>query len=441
MSKNYVAVIQAGGRGTRMRELTKDLIPKPMLILNGKPMIQWQMENMVQYGIHEFIFIIGYLGEKIKEYFGDGHRFGVNIRYIEESQPLGSAGSLYYLKGMIQENDFFLLYADVMFCLDWNRMIDFHERHRGKATLLVHPNAHPFDSDLLIMDEEEHVTGIDSKLNFRTYWYENCVNAGLYILSKDILSELSVPERLDLEKDILSPMMTENQVYGYRTPEYVKDAGTPERFYKVAKEQTAGVWEDKCLNRKQKCVFLDRDGTLNQFKGLLYKEEELELEKNAADAIKLLNEAGVLAIVITNQPVVARGLCSIEEVNQIHRKMQVMLGAQGAYLDDIAFCPHHPDKGYPDENPKYKMSCSCRKPATGMIDAMVKKYNIDCSLSYMVGDSTIDIQTGVNAGLKTILLETGQGGQDGKFHVSPDVVEKDVKSAVEYILRSFGKLR
>lgn len=434
MHKEYVAVIQAGGQGTRMRELTKDLIPKPMLMLNGKPMIQWQIENISKYGIYEFVLIVGHLGDKIQKYFEDGKRFGVHIRYIEESTPLGSAGALYYLKDRIWTDNFLLVYGDVMFYLDWNRMMEFHEYNRSKATLLVHPNAHPFDSDIVVLDKNNHVKRIDSKLNKRNFWYENCVNAGLYILSSDILQGIEIPGKLDLEKELLAPLMMQDQVYGYRTPEYVKDAGTPERFLKVEKEQTAGVWERKCLNRKQRCVFLDRDGTLNQYKGLIYQEDQLVLEDGAAEAVRLLNEEGYLAIVITNQPVVARGMCDIEDVNRIHRKLQVLLGEQGAYMDDLVFCPHHPDKGYPDENPRYKITCNCRKPAIGMIEQMVEKYNIDLSQSYLIGDSTVDIQAGVNAKVRTILIHTGQAGRDGKFKVIPDGVAEDVLDAVRKIV-------
>lgn len=436
MCKGYTAVIQAGGQGTRMRELTKDQIPKPMLLLNGKPMIQWQIENIAGYGIQEFVIIIGHLGEKIREYFGDGSRFSVHIQYIEETRPLGSGGALYYLKNRIRTEHFLLIYADVMFCLEWKRMIHFHKRSRGKATLLVHPNSHPFDSDLLLIDEKNQVREIDSKLNERDYWYENCVNAGIYIFSTEILHRLHALEKRDLEKGILVPLMAEKEVYGYRTPEYVKDAGTPERFQKVETEQAVGIWERKCMDRKQRCVFLDRDGTLNRYKGLIWQEEQFELEPHAAEAVRLLNEVGFLVIVITNQPVVARGMCSIEDVKKIHRKMQVLLGKQGAYLDDIVFCPHHPDKGYPEENPVYKIPCSCRKPATGMIDQMIEKYHIDPAQSYMVGDSTIDIQTGWNAGLSTVLVLTGQAGKDGKYQVKPDHTAEDLLDAVKKIVRN-----
>lgn len=444
MDRRYIAVIQAGGKGTRMVSLTNDKIPKPMLEINGKPMIQWQIENIAAYGVNEFVIIMGHLGEVIEDYFGDGTKLGVHISYIREKQdePLGSAGALYYLKDMVnvgtlpQYTDALLIFGDVMFELDWNRMISFHEQHNAKATLLVHPNAHPYDSDLLILDDKNRVKGIDSKNNVRNYWYDNCVNAGLYILCEELLESVPGPEiKVDLEKDILADFMrSEDAIYGYHTSEYVKDAGTPERFQEVCKEQVRGVWSQKCLKNKQKCVFLDRDGTINKYKGLIADETLLELEQDAGKAIKKINESGYLAILVTNQPVVARGMCTIEDVNRIHQKLQVLLGEQGAYLDDIAFCPHHPDKGYPEENPRYKIECNCRKPATGMIDTMIKKYNVDVSQSWFVGDTTIDVQTGKNAGLKTALVKTGIAGADGKYDVRPDWEVVNLLDMAEKIL-------
>lgn len=434
MKNDYIAVIQAGGKGTRMVELTHDEIPKPLLLINEKPMIQWQIENLREYGINEFFIITGHLGEKIEEYFGDGSKLSVSIKYIREEYPLGSAGALYYLKSTIDNKNIILVFGDVMIKLDWDRMISHHENKAAMATLLVHPNAHPYDSDLLIMDEEERIVGIDSKNNNRNYWYKNLVNAGIYILDNVVLDGFDKPQKKDLEKDILTPMMSKNSVYGYRTPEYVKDAGTPERFFKCCKEQLNGIWENKCLTKKQKAVFIDRDGTINRFNGLIYKEADLSLEKNAAIAIRKLNEAGYLAICITNQPVVARGLCGIEDVENIHNKLETLLGSEGAYLDDIMFCPHHPDRGYPEENPLYKIKCNCRKPATGMIDRMVERYNIDLQNSYMVGDSTIDVMTGINAGLKTILVRTGQAGLDGKYSVCADEEVDDLLCAVKKII-------
>lgn len=434
--KEYTAVIQAGGMGTRMRLLTQDKLPKPMISLNGKPMIQWQIEELAENGFREIIIIVGHLGNQIEAYFQDGQAFGVHISYIWEKEPLGSAGALYYLREKLKTDSFVLVFGDVMFSLDWKRFINFHETHGKPVTVLAHPNSHPYDSDVLLVDGRNVVLGLDSKNNERTYWYANCVNAGLYILSGKILENILKPAKTDLENDILMPLFTNRQVCAYRTPEYVKDVGTPERFKQAEKEQKNGVWNVKCLKKKQKCIFLDRDGTINQHCGLLADENAFVLEEKAAEAVKRINEWGYLAIVVTNQSVVARGMCTEETVRLIHKKMETMLGEQGAYLDDIVFCPHHPDKGYPEENPIYKIQCNCRKPATGLIDQMKEKYNIDLEHSWMIGDSTVDMQTAKNAGLHSVLLKTGQAGQDGKYNVKADICADDLLQAVDFIIKS-----
>lgn len=440
MEREYVTVIQAGGKGTRMVSLTGDRIPKPMLKLNGKPMLQWQIEGTASCGIRDFVIITGHLGEQIREYFGDGKAQGVHIRYIEEKEPLGSAGALWFLRKMGEERDFLLIFGDVMFELDWQRMIRFHEQKGGLATLLVHPNAHPFDSDLLVLSEDGEVTGMDAKGKVRDYWYANCVNAGIYVFSNRILDRFTRLCPMDLEKDILVPQMGTGEIFGYQTPEYVKDAGTPERFLAVCREQAEGLWSRKCLKRKQKCIFLDRDGTLNRYDGLVSREEQLVLEPGAVQAVKRINQSGYLAVVVTNQPVVARGMCSMEDVGNIHKKLETLLGKEGAYLDAILFCPHHPDKGYPEENPAYKISCNCRKPATGMIETAAKRFHIDLDQSWIIGDTTVDIQTGKNAGLKTVLILTGMAGKDGKYPAQADYVAEDLGQAVDRILEGMPEL-
>ncbi len=441
MLENYVAVIQAGGKGTRLKALTKDEIPKPLLEINGKSMIEWQIENAKKYGIREFVLVVGHLGEKIKEYFQDGARLGIHLIYIEEKEPLGSAGALYYLKNKIHNDNFILIFGDVMFDMDLERMVRFHESHHAFATLAVHPNAHPCDSDLVVIDDNGQITGFDTKTNNRLHWYGNLVNAGIYVLSGRLVGNISGPQKLDLEKDLIFPAVGTGKVYGYRTTEYIKDAGTPDRLKEVSREQKDGIWEIKNLGKKQKCIFMDRDGTLNVYKGLIADIVAFELEKSAAEAVRLINKSGYLAIVATNQPVVARGMCEVSDVKHVHRKMEVLLGRQGAYLDDIIFCPHHPDKGFPEENVKYKISCACRKPDIGMIVQMAEKHNIDMAESYMIGDSTVDIQTGINAGLKTVLVKTGQAGMDGKYNVKADFEADNILEAVKLILKNNGRIQ
>ena len=429
------AVIMAGGKGTRLAELTRDEIPKPMVPVAGKPLLLWQVERLKENGITDIVMVIGHLGEKIQEFFGDGARFGVRIRYFVEVTPLGTAGSFFYLNGMLAEEPFLMMSGDLLFDVDFERMVQFHKEKGAAATLFVHPNGHPFDSDLLVFDENDRAVRFDSKHNTRDYWYDNGVNAGIFVFDKSICGRVKAPEKCNLENDILKAMIEEGEpVFGYRSPEYVKDVGTVDRISQALKDIERGFISGKCLKKKQKCIFLDRDGTLNQYRGLVYREEDFELEPCAAEAVRLINGSGRLGIVVTNQPVVARGLCEMEDVERIHRKMATLFGREGVYLDDVFFCPHHPDKGYPEENPAYKIPCECRKPKIGMILEAAEKYHIDLSQSWMVGDTTMDIQTGINAGMRTALVLTGEAGGDKKYDVKPDLVCRDVLEAVKMIL-------
>lgn len=433
------AVIMAGGKGTRLTSITKDLIPKPMAPVGAKPILEWQINELREQGINDVILIIGHLGEKIREYFRDGSDFGVRIRYIEETVPLGTAGSISMLPPLLDGEAFFLIFGDVLFSIDLMRMVRFHQEKKALATLLLHPNSHPFDSDLVVCDENDRVLRFDSKHNVRDYWYHNCVNAGFYILEPQVCAHVPAGTKVDLEKQLLTGLIDgDERVFGYRSPEYIKDVGTVERITAAEKEYLGGYAEQRCLRNRQRAIFLDRDGTLNRKNDLVYREDQFELEDCAVEAIRTVNASGYLAILISNQPVVARGLCGIEDVERIHAKMETLLGREGVFLDDIFFCPHHPDKGYPEENPAYKIPCSCRKPGIGMIEKAAEKYNIDLSASWMVGDNTIDIQTGINAGTHTALVLTGDAGKDGKFDVNPEITARDLLDAVKIITRAYG---
>jgi D,D-heptose 1,7-bisphosphate phosphatase len=393
-------IIMAGGKGTRIASLASD-IPKPMIHVCGKPILERQIECLKKNGLTDITLVIGHLGQHVQDYFGNGSRFGCEISYFTEADPLGTAGALYKLN---LSGDFILLNGEVIFDLDFSRMIDFHYSKKALASLAVHPNSHPFDSSLIISNGASQITGWLSKEDERTY-YKNQVNAGIHILSAELLKIcLQQKEKIDLDRDILKPSIQSNKIYAYSTPEYIKDMGTPERFVQVTADLENGVVGQKCLSVRQKCVFLDRDGTINKFNNFVTKPEDFELIDGVAEAIKTINSAGFLAIVITNQPVIARGEVDFETLDLIHMKMETELGKHGAYIDDLFYCPHHPEKGFPGERPEYKIDCDCRKPKPGMILQASKKYNIDLSKSFMVGDDVRDIQAGINASCVPVFL-------------------------------------
>ena len=187
----------------------------------------------------------------------------------------------------------------------------------------------------------------------------------------------------------------------------------------------------------RKAIFIDRDGTINKEVNLLYKIEDFELLPGVVEAIKKINQSEYLAIVITNQPVVARGLCTIDELEKFHKKMETLLGLEGAKLDAVYYCPHHPDKGYPEENKAYKMNCNCRKPDIGMVLNAAKDFNIDLEKSFFIGDSDNDILCGENSGLKTIKVKQNQVLIVGKEE--PDFYKIGLGEAAEFVLDRIGE--
>lgn len=425
-------VIMAGGKGTRISELFPD-IPKPMIPVCGVPVLEREICSLKEQGFTDIILTVGYKANVIMDYFNDGAKLGVHIEYFVEKQPLGNAGALFQLKDKFTE-DFLLLNADAMFNVDFNRFVNFHKEHKGLVTLFTHPNNHPYDSGLIIANKDKQVEKWLAKEDARPEFYQNRVNAGLHVISPEVLNMQITTEKVDLDRQVLKPLCDTGTMYCYDSPEYVKDMGTPDRFEGVCKDFKNGIVEGRNLKNKQKAIFIDRDGTINKYVSFLRDTERFELLGGVSEAIKTINQSGYLAVVVTNQPVIARGELTYDGLQEIHNKMETLLGKDGAYLDGIYFCPHHPDSGYEGEIKELKFECECRKPKPGMLLKAAQDLNIDLEQSWMIGDGMNDIQAGKNAGCKTALIGSEDYGQNFTVDSLSSFVNRVVGRNMEKIL-------
>lgn len=412
------AVILAGGKGTRLGLTDR---PKPLVPVDHRSLLEIQIEWLAGQGIKKVFLLLNYMPEKIRDVIGEGSRFGIKIEYVIEHEPLGTSGALAQLKGKIRE-DFYVIYGDLFSgFLDLESMFRFHHDKHADVTLLTHPNDHPYDSDLVEVDADHRVTGFLTKPHPQNLVYFNLVNAAVYIFSVKALSLLEEGKFQDLARDVFPAWLQRLKVFSYKSFEYVKDIGTPDRIEKLRHELTySKTPQRKALDQPKPCVFWDRDGTLVNYVSDLKDAKDLVLKSDIESPVKFLNSIGVLNIVVTNQPGIAKGYMTVAQLNDIHKKMETELGNRRVWMDEIYYCPHHPDKGFAGEVPELKIDCECRKPKTGMFQQAKSAYNIDFNKSLMVGDSHRDCLAAEALGMGFVAIT---GGESKLEDLRPNVFE------------------
>ena len=435
------AVILAGGKGTRLQERLQGL-PKPLIDICGKPLLERQIELLKSYGFDQILILVNHGAQQIIDFCQSRDQWNIEIQCLDDGTPLGTAGATIKILPLLAD-DFLVVYGDTMFDIDLARFEAFHQQDRSAgATLFLHPNDHPQDSDLVAVDASNRITAFYPYPHPSGVYLANLVNAGMYYFRKKALqSWAGNTQPLDFGKQLFPALIEQGVVLrGYNSPEYIKDCGTPERLDKVCAQYASGLITGANLRFKQPLVFLDRDGTINHLVDYLTQLDDFELLPGVASAISALNKSGYRTVLVTNQPVIARGDCSAQAVEQVHNKMQTLLGQEGAYLDRIYYCPHHPDSGFANEVPELKMTCECRKPAIGMLEQAKSDLNADFSASWMIGDSTADLLAAQRAGVRSILLETGLAGLDQKYAALPDFIAPNLPRAVDWILQHYPRL-
>jgi mannose-1-phosphate guanylyltransferase/phosphomannomutase len=430
------AVVLAGGKGTRLGLTDR---PKAMVPVGGRPLLERLVETARTGGFDEFVFLTGHMGEVIADHFGDGSRFGVGIAHVREDQPLGTAGAIRAARDLLTE-PFLVLYGDTLLDVDLGHFAAFHRQKQAVASLFVHPNDHPHDSDLLAVDGDERIRGFFPKPHQPGEILPNLVSAALYMLDPAAIDHVPPDGASDWGADVFPAMLTAGApLYAYRSVEYVKDIGTPARLARGEADLASGRVSRLSRRAPKPALFLDRDGVLNVEKNGIHRAEDLELVGDAGTALRTANVAGVPAICITNQPDVAKGFLTEDALGEVMAALDTRLAEQGAYLDDAFVCPHHPERGWPGEVPALKIACTCRKPLPGLLLAAAEKHHLDLGRSWMIGDRYVDVAAAKAAGARAILVRTGHAGNDrGGDACTPDHVADTLTEAVAHALEAMA---
>jgi D,D-heptose 1,7-bisphosphate phosphatase len=434
------AVILAGGKGTRLASVLKGL-PKPLVDVCGKPLLLHQLELLCAHGFTDAIVMVNHRADAIREWLVSVD-LPISVRLIDDGEPRGTAGAVLAALGEL-EPEFLVMYGDTMLAVDLTRFWSWHRAVPGAdVSLFLHPNDHPHDSDLVEVDESGRIVAFHAYPHPAGAWLPNLVNAALYVVRRESLRAwVDVAGPLDFAKDLFPRMLAAGATLrGYASPEYIKDAGTPERLERVRNALTSGAIRRASLNEPQRAVFLDRDGTLNVEHGLIRRAEDLEVFPFAGSAIRRLNEAEWRTILVSNQPIIARGEVTEAQLRRIHARLETEIGRDHAYLDRIYVCPHHPDRGFPGERTELKIRCDCRKPEPGLVFEAQRDLNIDLASSWYIGDSTADLGAAEKAGVSSILVETGHGGLDRRHPYEVKFIVANISEAVTFILEVYPKI-
>lgn len=426
------AVILCGGKGTRLGLPDR---PKAMVPVAGRPLLERLVETARDAGLTDIILLTGHMGDQIEAHFGDGSAFGVSVTHVREAQPLGTAGAVRDARALLTE-PFLVMYGDTLLDVDLARFAAFHRDNGGIGTLFVHPNDHPHDSDLLAVGDNGRIRAFLPKPHPEGAILPNLVSAALYVLDPAAIDFVPATGAADWGADIFPAIVAAGKpLFAYRSVEYVKDIGTPERLAKGEADLASGKVARLSARTAKPALFLDRDGVLNEeIDGVLHPDD-LVLTESAGAAVRAANKAGIPAICVTNQPAVAKGFLTTDALQDVMDALDTKLAAQGAYLDDVLICPHHPEKGWPGEVEALKIDCTCRKPKPGMLLEAARRHNIDLSRSWMVGDRCWDVQAAQAAGARAVLIATGD---EKNRACAPDHVAASIGDAVDFVLGSIA---
>lgn len=428
------AVILCGGKGTRLGGLTKN-VPKPLLPVGGKALLDRTLDQLAEYGIRKALLMAGHLGEQFQEHYTNGVYKGIAVDVFLEPKPLGTSGGLKLVTELL-DDDFLLVYGDIFVDFDFGRLIRFHEscERNVLASLLVRASDHPWDSHLVDVSEAGEVRRFIFEQKDGVL-YKNCGNVAIYACRKELLDYIPEEVPSDFGRDIFPKVLAEGgrlRALELEVTGFVRDMGTPDRLRLVEKyleRKQRSEWA-KENSKPLQIAFLDRDGTLNEEVGLISSPDQVRMIPGAAAAVSKLCAAGWRCFILTNQPVIARGLCDEETLEKINNRVVEQIEQVGGSIEAVYYSPFHPETHHGEGVKHLRRASDCRKPKPGMLYQAEEDFHLDLAQVVMIGDRSWDIIAGQIAGVRTCFLGTAAEGEN----LGADYVTRDLAEAADLLL-------
>lgn len=372
-------VVLAGGLGTRLRSVVRD-VPKPMADIQGKPFLEYLLQLLVQNGYQNFLFLVGYKGDVIKSYFGDGSKFGVNIGYSSESAPLGTGGALFNAWDKLSD-DFFVVNGDTFFDIQYEIVEDFVKSKNTEFLIALRYSNDLSRYGIIEIDDNYKVISFSEKGQVQENRIDGYINGGVYFVNKKALEpfyEKYIGSVVSLENDILPSLVKLSKVYGLPVGGKFIDIGIPEDYF-----SSQSIIPSTIMQQRKPAVFVDRDGTIVEDAGYVYGTN-LVFKNETIEVLKRAKQEGKYVIIVTNQAGIAKGMFTEEESIATTEYVIKRLEEYGAHVDGYYYCPYHPE-GVVE---KYRKISLLRKPEPGMILKACDDFRIDLKSSMMIGDNS-----------------------------------------------------
>lgn len=398
-------VIIAGGKASRLKKISK----KPKILVNLKKnysLLEELIKNLKSNYINSASLLSGKNGNYIQNFFRKKEIKNFNLKVIHEDKLLGTAGCLKNLNHSRLKENILIIYGDLLFNININKFFNNFIKTQSDISIFSHPSDHLMDSDILDVNSKNRVHNIYFKPHKKKLLCNNLTMSGIFLVKKRLLKHISNNKKSDFSKHFLKKILKANyKITSFRSREYCRDLGTPKRLKNVREDFKKNKNNFLSINKKIPAIFIDRDGVINKDLGPKKYSNPLNFLRDSIKGLQLLRKTKFLIFLITNQGAIAKGLISYNEVENSFKNYEIYLSSKNFYFDKIYFCPHHPAKGFVNENKKYKVICNCRKPRPGLILKAKKEFNIDLNKSYFIGDSLNDYKAAKNAGVKIIMTK------------------------------------